>query len=476
MKKVSLLIVICMLFAIIACGASNESVNETKSTAETTAAETADPNYSVFPKVNMEGREFIILMPDYFIGWQFNQEAENGEPLNDAAYRRNTEIEDQFNITIRARGVTDDNCHKELLKLVQSGDDSVDLVLPHPTSGNGYPPLITDGLLLEWSNLKYIDFSKPCWNLDMQKSLTIAGKLMYANGALSTANAAIIAWNKSFAHDLGRTEDLYKLALNGTWTMDKLIEYTKDVYIDVNGDGKEDKFDIYGYMANSSEYSYLYSGGVKVARVNSEGRPELTFMDDRLATIFDKVYTLVNNYGSFKHPNVYESWDHFGTGGALTTPWDSGYSQLFRPMEFDLGILPYPKLDEIQENYYNCTAGGIVAVPINAKDIDNLSIIIQALMEGSYKYVRPTYIDTVLYNKCLRDDESRQIMEMIMDSLVYDIGFTFMVDKSLTYIINSLILDKNSKDFVSYYESRKDKIQKELDNLYEAVIALDTKD
>ena len=476
-KKLSLFIIACILFAAIA--ACNSKPDTTAENVDTTAAaaEETEAIYSVFPNVKMNGREIIILMPEYFIERHLlNIDEETGEPLNDSAYRRNIEIEEQFDVVIRARGVSDDNCHRELKKLVQSGDDSVDLVLPHPTSGNGYAPLITDGLLLEWSNLKYVDFSKPCWNTDMQTSLTIAGKLMYARGDLAfNPSIAICLFNKTMAEDLGIKDDPYKYALNGTWTINKLIEYTKDVYIDVNGDGVKDKNDIYGYLPNGSDYSYLYSFGLKVAETNSEGRPELCFMNERLATAFDKVYTLVYSDSSCKDyfSLVYVSWDHFGNGGALVAPWDISYSHLFRAMEFDIGILPFPKLDEAQQSYYNCTAGGIVGVPVNAKDIDNLSIIIQALMEGSYKYVRPTYIDTILYNKCLRDDESRQIMDIIFDSVVYDIGFSFVVDKKLTYIINDLILGKNSRDFASYYEMYKDKIQLELDNLYEAVIALD---
>ena len=39
----------------------------------------------------------------------------------------------------------------------------------------------------------------------------------------------------------------YQTVLDGSWTLDKLIAMTKDVYIDVNGSSTEDSGDIHGF-------------------------------------------------------------------------------------------------------------------------------------------------------------------------------------------------------------------------------------
>ncbi|MCL2517780.1 MAG: hypothetical protein FWF15_04375 [Oscillospiraceae bacterium] len=478
MKNIKYLAVILLIFCITftACGGNNGSANETKKTVETEAPEETQAIYSEFPNVRMDGRVFTVLMPEYFIErYVFNIDEETGEPLNDSAYRRNIEIEEKFDVVIRARGVASSNCYTELSKLVQSGDDSIDLVLPHPSVG-AYTSSMTDGHLLNWYDLKYVDFSKPCWNTDMQTALIIAGKSFYANGdmAITGQSLAAFIFNKTMAEDLGVQGDPYKFVLNGTWTVDKLIAFTKDVYIDVNGDGVQDGKDTYGYIADGCEDSLLYSCGVKVAQINSEGKPELCFISERLSTIMDKAYDLLYSEGAYRKYSARTAWGHFTNGGGLVSSWDIGnYWALLRDIEFDIGILPYPKLEEIQDSYPCITTAGLVGVPITVKDPDNASIIIQALMEGSHKYVRPAFIDTVLYNKCLRDEESTQIMEMMLNSFVYDFGFTFDLDRKLSTIITSLVTTKGSTDFASYYEQYKDKVQIGFDNIYEAIIGLE---
>jgi len=485
MKKLCVIIILFIIFT--ACG-NNENQNNDGTNvkdSETPIIEETQNIYTAFPDIKMNGKEFIILTPEYFIArYLFNIEEETGEPLNDVAYLRDMEVEEKFGVVIKAYGVSDDNCHRELNKLVQSGDDSIDMVLPHPSTGGAVPVLITDGLLLDWADLKYVDFTKPCWNTDMQTALSVAGKSFYACGDISITGQTFsgIVFNKDLANSAGIEKHPYDSVLSGAWTMDKLMEFTKGVYIDVNGDGIKDKDDIYGYLSNRCDYVFLYSCGARVALSNTDGKPELCLLNDRLPAVFDKTYNLFYSDSTFlgytngKSGNENDAWKRFAEGGGIATSWDLGnYYYLLRPIESDIGILPFPKLDETQENYSNIVTAGFFCVPVNAKDLDNSSIVIQALMETSYKYLRPAFIDTVLYNKCLRDEESTQIVELILNNKIYDFGFSFDNERLFPNILLNIIVGKNSTEFMSYYEQNAAKVQANYDKIYDAVRALDAK-
>ena len=98
-KTTSLILLLSMLAALVSCAAKAPNPSETTAadTAETTSAEetTAPPEY-VAPDVDYEGADFTVSVFDgSYTGWilgsycEFYTEEENGDPINDAIYKRN---------------------------------------------------------------------------------------------------------------------------------------------------------------------------------------------------------------------------------------------------------------------------------------------------------------------------------------------------------------------------------------------------
>jgi hypothetical protein len=476
-QRILLFILICsILAAFTACkngGADTDTAdtgNNLENAEDSIPEETTRGNYADLPDVKMGGRDFLILGPGTFNETNYiDVEAETGDTLNDAAYKRNIEIEEKFEISIKVRGVEDLDIAKEMQKLILSGDDSVDLLISHPRLG--VSALITEGLLLNWLDMEYIDFSKPWWNKDIQTSYLINNKLYYAWGDLGVTNfgGVLLVFNKDMAKDLG-LESPYDYVFSGTWTIDKLIEYTKGATKDLNGNGKLDKDDIFGYINDTNEYQYIYAAGLKITQQNEEGRQVLSFYGERLTMLASKMYDLLHGGDTFLSNDGEALQVHFAGGKALISSAAFYHWPYFRSIEFDFGILPIPKLSEDQKNYYNLRGLGIIGIPINVKDPDQTGIITEALMEGSYKYMRPAFMDTVLYNKCLRDEESWKTMELFIDSGVFDFGYTFGSEnysERMESIIENVVTKKKSLDIASYYEKYADKAQKRYDAIYE---------
>jgi len=60
-----------------------------------------------------------------------------------------------------------------------------------------------------------------------------------------------------------------------------------------------------------------------------------------------------------------------------------------------------------------------MAIPIDTPDIEFAGLVTQALNALSSDSVRPAFYETVLYNKCLKDDDSQKMMDIILETQQY---------------------------------------------------------
>ncbi|MGM9625497.1 MAG: hypothetical protein ACI3XM_07285, partial [Eubacteriales bacterium] len=108
--------------------------------------------------------------------------------------------------------------------------------------------LFTSGVIRSWDDIEGLDYNKPWYVKDANDTFTIGGKhFSVFSDALATNMTCAWAYvyNKHIVEDRG-ISDIYDIVMDGKWTVDKLSELTKNIYSDVNGNGKSDKDDIYG--------------------------------------------------------------------------------------------------------------------------------------------------------------------------------------------------------------------------------------
>jgi hypothetical protein len=135
----------------------------------------------------------------------------------------------------------------------------------------------------------------------------------------------------------------------------------------------------------------------------------------------------------------------------------------FREMQTNFGVIPFPKLDEAQQKYYTYSSNGVplFAVPITNPDLERTGIIAEALAAESSKTVIPAYIDVALGNKYLRDDDSKPMIDIILNSRVYDLAYSYQWSSIGATINNAMV--KNDRNIVSIYEKNADKVKKAID-------------
>jgi len=371
---------------------------------------------------------------------EFTAEVEEAEdPISDAVYKRNAILKDRYNIDFKISPDKAENT--QLNKTVKAGLDEFDAVL---IFNNNVPGVVQSGNLLNVSNLTYVDLDKPWWDSGVNamsidgKNYLLAGDLLILDNEATNA----LLFNKDLLQTLGM--DLpYNLVNEGKWTIDALNEYVKKGSSDLNGDGAmkpdDDRWGFVGY--NDTLHAFFVGGGALLAKKDADDLPYIAFNDPRSLAVFEKSIEIMYN-----KTDVLNIQSDIKDGGTASANWLKAYHsafeesralfmwvrmrvvEKFRGMDANFGIIPMPKFDENQEQYYsvvNAYTGVLLGVPKTVGDADRTSIILEALAAESKYTLQPAYYDIVLQRKFTRDEESSEMLDIIFSTRTYDIGAVY---------------------------------------------------
>lgn len=228
------LIIAMLLPAFASCSESTNNA-ETKGSSdsttttptETTGGETTEEETEKIlpdlPDVTYEGADFNIYCSSNAeygtVKDDFTAEEYTGEPINDARYTRNLAIEQKYDVKINvfpAASTGDGTGTNAVKQSVTTGDYAYDLTM---LAGYSTCKLAADNILLDLNTVEYIDLEKPWWDQRANSDLTVAGKLFYTTGDISTADneaTYCVLYNKNMAEDLQLNINPYDMVRDGT--------------------------------------------------------------------------------------------------------------------------------------------------------------------------------------------------------------------------------------------------------------------
>ncbi|MHC1693880.1 MAG: ABC transporter substrate-binding protein [Eubacteriales bacterium] len=468
----SCLLLLFLLPFVLSCAADNTQAQATvPSETAVSSTEVVDQRQLVsddLPEKDFEGYSFRIFTTEdhkkYYIA-----EEQTGEVVNDAIYAANRAVEERFNIKIVPviSGLTDGKHEEKIKASILAQDDAFDIATGHDiTLGN----LSLEGYFANLRDMNYLNFEKPWWPSNTVDSLTFMDKMLLFSNSISYMGQAwtrVLFFNKEKMTDLGLTVP-YEDVFNGTWTLDKFISLTKDVYTDLNGDGARDKDDFYGFSTTADLYCYLEPFGIEVIKKDGDTL-SLDVNNERMRTVVEKFYDLIfDTPGGYK-PTAWSGEDShtelFAKGHALFTYCELGTAvDSFRMTDVSYGILPMPKLDEKQESYYAGNTDRQFVVPVTASDLDRTAIIIEAMSAEGYKKVTPAYYEIALKKKYTYDDESVRILDLINGVRI--LAFSYIYAPTFNHSLSNLYKKSSpSKDFTSFYEKNEPAMLKRLDEI-----------
>ena len=286
----------CALLAAVAglgasCQSTPDAVETTGGDADVATGTTEETTElpDDLPDENFDGYEFMIAT-ETENEWMVLAEEATGDVVDDALYERNIAVEERFNVKFTTLTGDHTSLGNLITSSVQAGDDEIDLCCTHVVNTGS---LALNGLFVNWYEVPYIDFTKPWWAPSTTNDLSVNNKCVLAisDFALTAlANTYCVFYNKQLAEDYG-IGDLYKIASDGAWTIDKLTELSRDVYVDLNGDNTQNNGDRYGFVSTSRSAlnAYLWSFGGKVLSKNESGGLELVYHNDKTSDMVTKL-------------------------------------------------------------------------------------------------------------------------------------------------------------------------------------------
>ncbi|MCL1794239.1 MAG: hypothetical protein FWG34_10240 [Oscillospiraceae bacterium] len=427
------------------------------------------------------GHEFTFLgnstaYNPYWYSKDLYVEEETGDAIQDAVYYRNRAIEEKYNIKITA--ALSGSQYNDAKKSINSADGTYD-VFSVPLQG-ATAQLAQDGSLLDLKNIPYIDLGKPWWDQRANEQLSIGHKLMFTISDLLIIDKDalfIFLFNKDVIQDQG-LENPYKLVKEGKWTIDQMWDMAKDMPKDIDGDGKMTGEDSYRLLtAAHTIHGNVVSSGHFVITKDSGDMPVLNIADPVILASYEKWIEIINNRDNTwvaqdwasKHADIWMyQLDVLSEKRGLWLYAGMDRVTTLRTYDFNFGILPNPKNDESQKDYYNhvhawCTTA--ISVPTTAEP-ERTGIILEALTAESYYTLRPTYYEISLKTKFLRDNESEEMLDLIFDTRCYDLGHVYNWG-GVFDMFSNLPQQKNNTDFVSAYEKIMPKIEADMQKAIE---------
>lgn len=456
-KKITALLLLSMILAeASACSsAPSDSTDITTTDAiTTTAPETRDPATvcDIPEDIKFNGETFTFaIYENANTNNHMLVDEEDGDTMNDAIHKRRRMTEERFGITLEEL-VFDDNAAK-FRAPIMSGDNSYDIGNIRCTDALTF---WQDGIITPASDLPYVDIDKSYWNRAFNDSLTLCGQQYIAIGDMLTSTHDLtyaLAFNKKLA-DNYNIGDIYSLVRDGKWTFDQMLAMMKTATQDANGDTIMDENDNYGYCAHPKNVllSFWIAAGEMSVKKDENDLPYLAMGEERFTNVWNKVFDMTYGAGTYFKPDD-NDWNDvtdaqrklFTNNQLLFMDCSFYYAQLLRSMETDFGIIPYPKYTEDQNRYYSRVAYyNAPVIPISNDRFELVGAVLEYFNWASAETVIPAYYDTVLHGKVVRDEDSREMLDIIFDARVVDIGDTTLCANIRDGVVFDMFKKENS--------------------------------
>lgn len=477
------LLLVLMCTCLVACKSDEETSDATSSGNQNVTDEYLDADGNYVPRhevKDMQGKKFTIIVRGPVFGTyqsdDFTTESElYGELIDEAVQRRNDTVERLYNVELDV--IKSDTIYNDILLDCQSSLGSFDAIMP---SLSDLSNLAFEGYLYDLNTLDSIDINAPWYDKNCTDAFAVNDQIFFTTGditILNKVNTPSVLFNKEMAAKYFPDTDFYQLVRDKEWTFDKLVESAKAVTSIATSDGSYSDENIYGMVTAYHDTGCFYgASGELICGKDSDNMPYLMIgTTERSVTLAKKILDTFNSADWLIYANECEApiWETsfaiFYEGRALFRPGVFSATTKLRSLsQIEFGVLPMPLMDNTQTEYRSyCTTGATagIAIPLCAQDPEYSAYMIDAYSAWAKNYLTTAYYEINLRYRDLRDDESEEMLDIIFDNIVYDIGQCYNFGNYWTMF--SELTEARSSDIASTIESRKSEAQLKIDELRE---------
>jgi hypothetical protein len=425
------------------------------------------------------------------------KEEEAGEVVSESIYRRNMEVMQKLNVNFDFTfnppdSFDDQDNNNRLARLMRTNDDEFDIVIGiqfqvvQMATRNAFHNII---------DFPFLDITNPWWATDYIDELTVGNNvLLFATGDISGGWLSRLS-TMYFNFDLyrsyfGEPDELYRLVLDGGWTLDAMSEKVRGMWLNLEGGGSPGDGDQFGLVTHTISPSdhFTYASGVRATARDDQGVPYFVFNSEKTMRYVDKIFDLYfNNPGTYIVPSSHSRFstifaEKFAAGEVLFRADTLGISESMRAQETDFGMIPFPKLDENEPGYLSLVhdTAPLMCVPITVPlERDELiGAVLEEMAFRGFMHMTPAFFDIALKNKYMRDsdDMAMQMLDIIRENSTTDFAYVYNYALSggqysggMGLLMRDLLGDRNS-NFVSAYDRIIDRSNDRLQSIINAYL------
>ena len=354
-------------------------------------------------------------------------ETMTGEVINDSVFERNNILCEKFNISIVEQ--RDESPVNRMKTSIGAHSDDFDVVTD---SIGALAATVVNGEILDYKNIDEVKMDQHWWDQQLISGTSVANRVYFMTGDVSIMDnygTWCMMFNKGLIADNGLANP-YELVNEGTWTADRFYEMAAAATKDIDGNGKWTQDDQYGFVSESYNTYGLYNCfGHRIADKDENDLPIFSFNTEpainAVAKALNVQYSECCNV--MLNPDIIRELK-FQTGGGLF--YFAGMINItnLRDSETDFGVIPAPKYNEEQTQYYSTYSTynmTVYSVPVTVIDTARVGNIFEAMAALSAHTLTPAYYEKTLMGKSVRDEESRPMIELILSSRNFDLGAIF---------------------------------------------------
>ncbi len=493
MKRIISLVcaLLMLLLSLSACAQrGNGDDTTTPPAADTTlggsAESTEAPVTDGLPQdLSYPGESVVIVNRDFdYVKDEISVDEDDGDMLHSAISRRNSSMEERLGIKIVSEKITGNQyaVTDALKAAVSTSEHRYDIIANSCYSTIMYT---AEGILRNLTDLEYLDLSQPYWSQGFNDAASIGNSQYMCTGAASLALYRLM-FVTFFNRDLLETykeKSLFDVVNDGQWTLDYQIRLGKDYYSDSDGNNAVNDGDTVGLITATLSYIDPYWSSCKnpILTKDSDNWYVYSVDVDRLATTLRKVTSLFYDANSYVIDSGGDTARHdaiskyFASDMALTATLRlcASEGEYLRNMTSKYGVIPMPKLDENQTDYYTFlhdqfTAFGI-CTPVDDARAEMLGAVLEYMAWSSSQIVVPVYYNVALKSKYMQDSASWDMLDKIYDGVYIDAGVIYTkslnsVHQTPRNIVTSQI-DSTASKFKSMARPVTDSLEKLQSNI-----------
>lgn len=391
-----------------------------------------------------------------------------------AIYARQLWVEETLGVKILNEKVdgTDEHGGRERIQtLINSNDETYDL---YASSYYGSSHLAVNGLFRDLYDTPNLDPDRSYWSQYFTEKSQIGSKLYMITGdaAISATRFLFVTFfNKALVAQY-QTENPFQLVYDGEWTYDKMYSIVRDIWVDTDSSGDASEGDTYGLGVNNylGVDAYTSAFDLMCVTINEQKQASLSVDSVKYGDAVNKLYELF-----WKTPGVLNKQDPDGIAKVFaenrllfSQSWLYNVESLeLRNMTNSYGIIPYPKYDGAQKDYYSFGHDQITifALPRTCANPQAAGAVLEALSAASRDTVIKQYYDIALRVKYAPDPDSSYMIDLIRRNFLLDTGWVYCENLELVSRMMRTLIEAKSRNFSSYYSKYKDTFEKAVGDL-----------